>query len=1045
MDPRMSGEIDEGAGPAIPLDHLQAFISYARADGNSFVRRLRGELARMPAPIRAWLDEDRWPDESIAQAIERMMRGSNVVLFVMTPRSVTDHEWCELELMRAKTIGLTVVPLLAHPDADRRILLEGFPPIKFIDDQAEAGWATLARQLALLASPEGLLRSLRHRLKKRRQQALDAGPELRRRYEIEIEEIEAHIAAQQFRVDDPESAKQRVTSEINAGRDHERRSERLQWERSPLVCVYAPPAVPPNEFRDRVEAIQDLERHLADPRVRLVTLMGGAGIGKTAMISHLRERARAENPPLRLHGFIYLSAHGYRPVTVAALLGALLRVVPDEGTAARLAVRLREPILGRDKLDEVLEGLEGRDVVVVVDGVEELLDDQEELRDPELRELVDHLVSRAGHGVRLLFATQRKPVPLHNRFGDATYARDPEQGLPSWAAYSLLRALDTERLLNLKAVAENDDDNEVRWLHRHTQGSPRALELAYGILRDAPDRTVGSLLDLMEGAGGGDMVRYLLRWVLGRLERDEQKVVQVLAIYRRPVLPAAVDHLVQNYAPGVESRPVLERLHRRRLVRRDGDHFYLPPRPDGDEVLSTIPRGTAADPDAAGVVPYTQLVLLHGAADYFAGVRVQEKDVADVNDLRAQLTEIELRIRGEEFAAAFDLMARTDDQYLLGWGYSGALVPGLIELQRSLDSDRVLRMHSLSLLARALRQQEEHDRVIEYTRLALDLAPRREARHRVELRMQLASAYLDLDQLHLATAAYRRAWRGAMRLGRSSPIAWSTAGLAVCVGREGRFRRALRCHAAASLVLRVHTGPLDWRLRPLTLLNAGWVHSQLGDYDAAARCLREGQRIARQRDDRLSEGKCLLGEAEVMIDSKDLSQAVDLAEKAATIGVRAGNRALCRDAKEILALASLCGGELDAASAAAEIALRHRCTLTGYAFTGLVAFRRGDRAAARTAFEDGHKKAMKLRRPGDGDYRVLDLHGLVLCGLALLGDRDRLDSAVFAYQSARRLTAASGVVARNLLLLDQFGPDAEPNALDRVRDAARRVLTRPRV
>jgi tetratricopeptide (TPR) repeat protein len=266
------------------------------------------------------------------------------------------------------------------------------------------------------------------------------------------------------------------------------------------------------------------------------------------------------------------------------------------------------------------------------------------------------------------------------------------------------------------------------------------------------------------------------------------------------------------------------------------------------------------------------------------------------------------------------------------------------------------------------------------------------------------------------------------------------AGLALCAGREGEFSRALGYHAAASLILRVHTTPQDRRLRPVMLLNAGWVHNQLGDYDAATRCLREGRKIARRQNDRITEGKCLIGEAEIMIDNGRLSQAGDLAEEAATIGVRAGNRALCRDAKEILALACLCGGGLDAASAAAEIAGRHRCTLTGYAFTGLVAFRKGDRTAARTAFEKADTKAGELRRTSDRDYQVLDKHGLVLCGLALLGDRHRLDSAVLTYRSARKLTTASGVVGRNLLLLAQFGPGAEPSTLDRARDAARGVL-----
>jgi hypothetical protein len=42
----------------------------------------------MAAPVESWLDEDRWPDESIQDAIDRMISGSHVLLFVMTPGSV---------------------------------------------------------------------------------------------------------------------------------------------------------------------------------------------------------------------------------------------------------------------------------------------------------------------------------------------------------------------------------------------------------------------------------------------------------------------------------------------------------------------------------------------------------------------------------------------------------------------------------------------------------------------------------------------------------------------------------------------------------------------------------------------------------------------------------------------------------------------------------------------------------------------------------------------------------------------------------------------
>ena len=45
-----------------------------------------------------------------------------------------------------------------------------------------------------------------------------------------------------------------------------------------------------------------------------------------------------------------------------------------------------------------------------------------------------------------------------------------------------------------------------------------------------------------------------------RLDPAAQQAMQALAIYGRPVTPAAVDYLLQPYLPGVNSAPVLNRL-----------------------------------------------------------------------------------------------------------------------------------------------------------------------------------------------------------------------------------------------------------------------------------------------------------------------------------------------------------------------------------------------------------------------------------------------------------------------------------------------------
>ena len=53
-------------------------------------------------------------------------------------------------------------------------------------------------------------------------------------------------------------------------------------------------------------------------------------------------------------------------------------------------------------------------MIVAIDAIEEVLDDDEDIADPALRELVDYLVPQAGRGVRLLLVGRRAAQAVKN-------------------------------------------------------------------------------------------------------------------------------------------------------------------------------------------------------------------------------------------------------------------------------------------------------------------------------------------------------------------------------------------------------------------------------------------------------------------------------------------------------------------------------------------------------------------------------------------------------------------------------------------------------
>lgn len=91
-----------------------------------------------------------------------------------------------------------------------------------------------------------------------------------------------------------EERRRQVTEEIRLGQVQERASDAASASHSGVRFVTEPPPLRPNEFFDRAWELQRLEKHLANPSVRLITIVGRDGIGKTAMVSRLLDDMRME-------------------------------------------------------------------------------------------------------------------------------------------------------------------------------------------------------------------------------------------------------------------------------------------------------------------------------------------------------------------------------------------------------------------------------------------------------------------------------------------------------------------------------------------------------------------------------------------------------------------------------------------------------------------------------------------------------------------------------------------------------------------------------
>jgi tetratricopeptide (TPR) repeat protein len=1013
------------------MRQLLAFISYSRADGEPLANRLRKQLRSISPPVEPWMDVDQPRGYPFAQDLTKAIGGCDLLLFVITAGSA-ESRWCRSELQYAAGIGKRVLALQEDSSVDPREILElnGLqPPIDFRD--WERGWSELRRELVLLDAPDARIESLEKQRDAAARNAQNAQGGRRERYRQKAAEFEARIAQERRRQDHLGKAGPQGTHPDQVGEPADAAAA-LERSDSRIRILTEPPPLFPNLFLDRTIETRRLEDRLRDSSVRLLAVVGSAGIGKTAMIVRLVDDLRSIPGQLPIDAFLYMPADGSRPIGPAILLEELSKIVPDEEASASLGEHLNDSALAlSDKIGVTLKQLAGSRVLVVIDSAEALLDNGGRVRDYELDELFRGLLSRSDHGVKLVLASRSAPEPLLRQFPVSTDRLQVDNGLPSPDTMRFLRSLDSGGVYELGSAPEEHLE-EVR---RLTDGNPRALELVYSVLEGDPELSLPQFLQEMDGVSEDeDMLSYLVGRLFDRLDPVDRRVMQALSIYGRPVPATAVDYLLHSYLEGYESETTLQRLVDRRLVRQDHDRFYVPRSPDGQRLLDGIPFGQPADRDRKPP-PLTQQAMFQLAADYFKTHRKQR--IERIGDLSPWFAEIDLRIREQDYRTALRLMSTIDRDHLTGWGQSNAIAPWREELIDKLG-DENWEVHNLSMLAYARRLEEDLSEAADRLKDAIKRAVRlRDEENLVRLSNELGSVQFENGEVTDAARSYERGRKAARKQRMKLEEARARDGLMLCDAEMGRFRRALDHHKGACQALNGLHDKDSKVLRAELLLNVGWIHSQLGRDAEALDLLREARKHAREQHEELLEGWILNSEAQVLIDGHP-AQAIEPATEAVSIGARTRNPNLSRDANTSLALAHLCSGNLNAASEAADAASKYRQSrraLGAFALQGITAYRNGYLDKARLAFQDTLLQAKKLREHERRNYQVLDLDGLAQYGLALCGDRDRFDSAVRAYREARAITREWGVVRRALCLLDELGGH-DPEELSRVRRAA---------
>jgi len=260
---------------------------------------------------------------------------------------------------------------------------------------------------------------------------------------------------------------------------------------------------------------------------RLVTIVGTGGAGKTRLATQVAA------------GLLDGTGDGVWLVELAGVADA-----PTVPLAVTRTLNLPEDT-GREPLDSLVDRLQAKRLLIILDNCEHLID--------ACAELADTLLARCA-GIHIL-ATSRQPL---NVAGEQLYRLEPLGTPPDTMAVNLDEAtrfeaieLFAERasLHNPRFVLDDDSLPAVSALCRRLEGLPLALELAAARLRTLPVEVVASRLDdqmdLLVGSQRGveprqRTVAAAIDWSFGLLTAAEQQLLVAQSVHRGWSLDAAV-------------------------------------------------------------------------------------------------------------------------------------------------------------------------------------------------------------------------------------------------------------------------------------------------------------------------------------------------------------------------------------------------------------------------------------------------------------------------------------------------------------------------
>ncbi|MBK9924980.1 MAG: tetratricopeptide repeat protein [Anaerolineales bacterium] len=940
----------------------------------------------------------------------------------MTEDSVTPNSVCKQEWTYALRYKKPVVPIRLDLNIEVPFSLGSRQWIDF-SSNFDSGVAKLRQYLGRLDSPEGIRLELKSRLS-------DAQRDLKRaknkeeelRIQAEIDALNANLRQQELIVKNPQKAERQTRRNIDDGIQLERQSKQPIPIESKVKFINPLPFNPPDYFQGREFEIQQLADFIKNGHQRILTIVGRAGGGKTALACYFLKALEKGNFPndlgeAKADGIIYLSEIGSHKVNVPNIYADLLQLLPSE-IASRLESLYRQPKVSiGDKVRLLLDEFQKDPVVLLLDNFELFVDTETgNLVDSELKELLENILLASQHSIKIIITTRvpardlsliepSRNIPLHL-----------DEGLKSPYAENILRAMDSDG----RAGFRDANDEQLDRARMLTLGYPRALEALFAII--SVDRYT-SIEELLAVELPDTVVESLVGEAFSRLDLNSQKVMQALSIYNRPVPPAAVDFLLQFHIPGINSSPILNRLVGMHFARREAGRFYLHPT-DREYAFNRIPAEKSSDHIGKGARSriWNQDAMLLRAADYYAEARKPKQEWKKIDDLNSQLAEFDLLCMAEDYDTAAVLLKELYFDYLFVWGHSYLIIDLCVRVKDKIK-DAVLRLSILNALGIAYPEIGNIEEGIKYYQEGLSISRILKNRNWESAFLgNLGSSYIELGEIKEAIMVYNEALfidqEDKDLRGESATFS----GLGSAYSDLGQFSKALECYEQAWTITKKIGNE---KLREGDDLgNLGVVHRDLGDAQKALEYHRQELVIQKEYKYRKGISISLENIGDTLLDLGNIPDAIVSYLQAIEISDEINFPQTSNYARWGLTQAYLLQDNLEKALDTVKAAQMFNVIINNHNIStlqGIITLRLGDTTSSGPSFRKAIAQADVILSKTPEYYDAIDAKALALCGLGLIEDKNNFFVAKDAFRRARDITGnAVGITKRTLRIFNEL-------------------------